>query len=123
MIGRILIPFGVAAWLIAGVSSDWLSYHGDASGQRFSSLAQINTTNVRRLAAAWTFQFVRLPVRSETTPLVRDGVMYITIGGEEAWALDASSGRPFWSFEYAPPVGAGGGAGRANWNRGFALSH
>ena len=118
-----LIPLGLAAWLIAGVSSDWLGYHGDASGQRYSPLAQINTTNTRRLAAAWAFQFVRLPVRSETTPLVRDGVMYITVGGEEAWALDAASGRPFWSFEYAPPAGGSGGVRRANWTRGFALSN
>ncbi len=109
---------------------DWLSYDRDNTGQRYSPLAQVNTTNVRRLGAAWAFQMTRLPSRSEATPLVRDGIMYLTVGGEEAYALDARTGRPIWSFEYAPPTGEttpeqrGGGepVRRTNWNRGFAIS-
>jgi alcohol dehydrogenase (cytochrome c) len=120
----VIIIFVVVGLAIAGVSPDWLGYHGDETGRRFSPLAQVNTANVRRLAAAWTFQFVRAPVRSEATPLVRDGIMYITVGGEEAWALDARTGRPFWSFEYATPsAGSGAGTRRTNWNRGLALSN
>lgn len=107
--------------------ADWLSYDRDNTGQRHSPLAQITTGNVRRLAAAWAFQFSRLPLRSETTPLVRKGILYLTVGGEEAWALDARTGRPFWSFEYAPPAAPRAGPSgetprRTNWNRGFALA-
>ena len=121
---RAVVPLLLSGFLVAGVSPDWLGYHGDDSGRRFSPLAQVNTSNVRRLAAAWLFQLVRLPSRSEATPLVRDGVMYITVGGAEAWALDARTGRPFWSFEYAPPSsGSAERAHRTNWNRGFALSN
>src|SRR5262245_12221440 len=105
---------------------DWLSYDRDNTGQRYSPLAQITPANVRRLAVAWAFQFPRIPTRSEATPIVRDGIMYITVGGEEAHALDARTGRVIWSFEYAPPAppqdGAPGGiARRTNWNRGFGI--
>jgi alcohol dehydrogenase (cytochrome c) len=114
--------------------ANWLSYDGDNTGQRFSKLHQITSRNVSRLAAEWAFQLVKLPSRTEATPLVRDGILYITAGGEEAFALDARTGRPIWSFEYLPPgEGAstgrtgppktpGEGGRRANWNRGFGLS-
>jgi len=102
---------------------NWLSHDRDTTGQRYSPLDQIRASNVEGLAAAWAFQTPRLPTRSETTPLVRDGILYLTVGGEEAHALDARTGRVIWSFEYAvPPAAAGGKAmRRTNWNRGFAL--
>src|SRR6185436_3932729 len=56
--------------------SQWLSYHGDYTGQRHSPLTQITPGNVRRLTAQWTFQTVIIPRRGyEGTPLVVDGVM------------------------------------------------
>ena len=58
---RALIPLLLSGFLVAGVSPDWLGYHGDDSGRRFSPLAQVNTSNVRHLAAAWLFQLPRLP--------------------------------------------------------------
>lgn len=114
--------------------ADWLSYDRDNTGQRFSPLDQITAANVNDLTAAWAFQLSKLPSRSEGTPLVRDGIMYITGGGEEAYALDARTGRTIWHFEYPPsldesarPSGGGAAAGPrgargTNWNRGFALS-
>jgi len=100
-------------------SADWLTYDRDNTSRRYSPLAEVDTQSVPRLQVSWAFQFVRLPTRTETTPLVRNGIMYLTVGGEEAYALDARTGRPLWNFNYAPPNPDGR---RTNWNRGFALS-
>jgi alcohol dehydrogenase (cytochrome c) len=98
---------------------DWPSYDGSDNGNRYSSLEQINTTNVKRLAPAWIFPVPGAP-RLEVTPVVVDGVMYIT-GANEAYALDATTGRQIWAFRTPRTHGllseAGGGA-----NRGGALS-
>ena len=98
---------------------DWLSYDGSPSGNRYSSLEQINAGNVNRLAAAWIFPVPGAP-RLEVTPIVADGVMYIT-GANEAYALDATTGRQIWSFRTPRTPGllseAAGGA-----NRGLAIS-
>jgi len=115
--------------------ADWLSYDRDNTGQRFGPLDQITAANIRDLTVTWAFQVSRLPARTEGTPLVRDGIMYITVGGEEAYALDARTGRAIWSFEYPPAKNGNAGSssggppqvpgriGRgANWNRGFAIS-
>lgn len=98
---------------------DWSSYDGDHNGNRYSSLEQINTGNIQKLAPAWVFPVAGAP-RLEVTPLVIEGVMYIT-GPNEAYALDAITGRQIWAFRTPRTPGllseAGGGA-----NRGVAVS-
>jgi len=98
---------------------DWPSYDGSDTGNRYSPLDQINTANVKRLAPAWIFPVPDAP-RLEVTPVVVDGVMYIT-GPNQAFALDAVSGRQIWAFRTPRTQGllseAGGGA-----NRGVAVS-
>ncbi|MGD0797447.1 MAG: PQQ-binding-like beta-propeller repeat protein [Acidobacteriaceae bacterium] len=98
---------------------DWTSYDGGYTGNRYSSLDQINSANVKHLAPAWIFPVPNAP-RLEVTPVVVDGVMYIT-GANEAYALDAVTGRQIWAFRTPRTPGvlseAGGGA-----NRGVALS-
>jgi len=98
---------------------DWTNYDGDYSGNRYSKLEQINTNNIQRLAPAWVFPVPGAP-RLEVTPVVIDGVMYIT-GPNEAYALDAINGRQIWAFRTPRTAGllseAGGGA-----NRGVAVS-
>ncbi len=98
---------------------DWPSYDGSNDGNRYSSLDQINSTTVNRLALAWMFPVPGAP-RLEVTPVVIDGVMYIT-GPNQAFALDAGTGRQIWSFRTPRTPGllseAGGGA-----NRGVAVS-
>ncbi len=127
---------GVASWLIAlalfaaGSSleaqplerrhrdpENWLSYDRDNTSRRYSPLAEINGDNIAELRVEWVYQFPRLPPRSEATPLVKDGYMYVTVGGEEGHALDARTGRPIWEFLYVPEDPEH----RNNWNRGFAL--
>ena len=82
--------------------SQWLTYSGDYAGRRYSALSQIATTNVRQLDMQWTFQSGRSgPL--ETTPLVVDGMMYVTGSNSEMWALDARSGRVLWRYRHRLP--------------------
>ncbi|HEY7389882.1 MAG TPA: PQQ-dependent dehydrogenase, methanol/ethanol family, partial [Bryobacteraceae bacterium] len=69
----------------------WLMFGGDYTSQRHSPLTQITAQNVDRLRPQWMFQsLVPAPGRGfETTPIVADGVMYITGNNNHAWALDA----------------------------------
>jgi alcohol dehydrogenase (cytochrome c) len=85
------------------VGENWTSYNGDYSGRRYSSLQQINTSNVARLAAAWVFH----PGNSqslEVTPIVVRGLMFIT-SANDVFALEARTGRELW--HYHRPVSSG----------------
>ncbi|HEY6213067.1 MAG TPA: PQQ-dependent dehydrogenase, methanol/ethanol family [Vicinamibacterales bacterium] len=100
----------------------WLSFHGDYTGQRHSPLTAITRENVGRLAAEWTFQTgtVTRGRGFEATPLAYDGVLYVTGSNDLAWALDARTGRPFWSYRRELPNDLTYGA-QAPVNRGFAM--
>ncbi|MFN7936690.1 MAG: PQQ-binding-like beta-propeller repeat protein [Bryobacteraceae bacterium] len=108
--------------------NDWLTYDRDNTGQRYSPLTQVTRANVSQLKAEWVFQITRLPTRSEATPLVRDGIMYFTVGGEEAYALDARTGRVLWNYLHKPAMSTESADPSqpprqgANWNRGMAIS-
>lgn len=78
---------------------NWLTYMGDYGGVRHRTLDQINTRNVKDLRLEWIFQ-TGVPGAFETVPLVVDGVMYITAGEANAFALDAKSGRQLWRYKY-----------------------
>src|SRR4051794_33686781 len=68
----------------------WLTFSGDYSGQRHSPLKQITPENAHTLSAQWAFQTGIIPRRGfEGTPLVMDGVLYVTGPFNNAWALDA----------------------------------
>jgi PQQ-dependent dehydrogenase (methanol/ethanol family) len=77
---------------------DWMSHGRTYSEQRFSPLTQIDTGNVRRLGLAWTFQLATNR-GVETTPIVVDGVMYVTSAWSLVYALDAKTGRPLWTYD------------------------
>src|SRR4051812_45043894 len=83
----------------------WLTFSGDYSGQRHSPLKQITPENAHTLSAQWAFQTGIIPRRGfEGTPLVMDGVLYVTGPFNNAWALDARTGRPFWRYERQLPA-------------------
>ena len=85
------------------VGENWSSYNGDYTGRRFSSLRQIDKSNVARLRAAWVFHPGNSQ-RLETTPVVIRGVMYAT-SANDVFALDARSGRMLW--HYSRPISSG----------------
>ncbi len=93
-------------------SGDWLTYNGDYSGKRYSPLRQIDRESVANLVPKWTYH-VKSARRLETTPLVFDGVMYIT-NTNEVDAIDASTGREIWVYRDEL-------AARQSVNRGVAL--
>ena len=77
---------------------NWLTYSGDYSGHRFSTLDQINVDNVKSLVAKWVYQ-TGATGKFETTPLVVDSILYGTAPDNRAFALDARTGRPIWLYQ------------------------
>lgn len=75
---------------------NWLTYAGDYGAQRHSPLKQITTANAGNVVAKWTYH-VEGAARVEATPLVVDGVMYVT-NSNEVHALDARTGRRIWRY-------------------------
>ena len=80
---------------------NWLSYSGTSFNQRYGELTQIAPANVRNLQLQWVWQ-ARSLEKFEATPLVVDGVMYTVEAPNNIVALDAATGRPFWTFNYTP---------------------
>jgi alcohol dehydrogenase (cytochrome c) len=81
---------------------NWLTYSGDYTSQRFSTLDQVTRANVSRLKVAWMYQIKALH-KVEASPLVFDGVMYISEPPSDVTALDLRTGRPIWSYRRAMP--------------------
>jgi alcohol dehydrogenase (cytochrome c) len=110
------IAFGAIATPEPGA---WPTYHGQLSGNRFSPLDQINRGNVERLAPAWMFTLRGAPRDLQTTPVVAGGVMYVT-SVNEAYALDARTGRSLWHYSRPRTRGLAGDAA-SGINRGAAI--
>ena len=85
------------------IAENWLSYNGDYTGRRYSILHEVSTSNVAQLRAQWVFH---APNSSslEVTPVVVDGIMFVT-AANDAYALDAQSGRTLW--HYSRPITEG----------------
>jgi len=125
----LLVFCGVAFTLTAQISYErivaadseagaWLTYSGDYAGHRYSVLKRIDRGNVARLRSAWIYQTNDLNP-FEATPIVADGVMYISEPPSNAAALDLRTGRPIWIFRRALPSDVGVCCGQVN--RGVAV--
>ncbi len=97
---------------------NWLTYSGNFQSHRFSALRQINAANVGRLKPAWAYQIGERH-NFETTPLVVDGVMYLTEPPSHVTALDTRTGRPLWKHRRTIPEDARVCCGQVN--RGVAI--
>ncbi|MCM3878914.1 MAG: PQQ-dependent dehydrogenase, methanol/ethanol family [Vicinamibacterales bacterium] len=97
---------------------NWMTYGGDYFSNRYSGLTQITPANVKSLNLAWAYQS---PTTGswQATPLVVDGIMYLTQRPNDVVALDAVTGRVFWMYRYtnANEIGVCCGAN----NRGLAI--
>jgi alcohol dehydrogenase (cytochrome c) len=94
--------------LLKPPADTWPGYHGDYSGRRHSNLTQITPENVDKLALSWAFQ-TNQNNAIKCTPLLVDGVLYITVP-DNVWAVDARSGHLLWHYTYPP-------------NKGFHIGH
>ena len=119
---------GIGAAALAGSllcsavwAQEWRYYGGDQGGSRYSPLDQINRANAGKLKVAWEWKTGEKPLEAfrtrpgnfEATPLMIDGVLYLSTPYNRVVALDAASGRELWSYDphaYAdgqPPNGTG----------------
>ena len=101
----------------------WPTFNGDYSGQRYSTLTQIAPTNVDQLTQQWVFKISDIGAQRgapvpviKCTPLLVDGVLYITIP-DHVWAIDARTGSPLWRYDWVDHGGhLVGQRGVALWN-------
>ena len=82
---------------------DWLSYSGGYQSERFSPLAQINPVNVSQLKVMWAYQMQAAGIAGaglqEPTPLLANGIMYLTEAPSSVTALDARTGNLLWHWK------------------------
>jgi len=126
---RFILVICAAATLEAQVTFDrllnaakepqnWLTYSGSTMSQRYSTLSQITPGNVKNLELQWIYQSRSLE-KYEATSLVVDGVLYTVQAPNDIVAIDAVTGRVFWTYSYTPDKDARPCCGRVN--RGLAI--
>ena len=100
---------------------NWLSYYGTYESWRYSELDEINRSNITQLTPVWAFETGMAEGGMQSTPLVVDGVMYVTSALNKIFALDAATGERLWTYAYnfadkgaIPPL-------YGTWNRGVAI--
>jgi quinoprotein glucose dehydrogenase len=129
----VLATLGAAAWTMAGTAQkgnqDWPAYSGDKGATKYSTLDQINADNVKNLRIAWKVSAVPDELKAvyanaqggtnyNHTPLMIDGLLYMSSGVGVVTALDPGTGKVVW-FDKMPP-GANGQPGRAGSTRSLA---
>jgi quinohemoprotein ethanol dehydrogenase len=97
---------GAAVRANTATSRDWPSHGLDYAETRFSRLKQVDAGNVKQLGLAWSYD-LESTRGVEATPLVVDGIMYVTASWSIVHAVDVRSGKRLWSFD--PQVDRGGG--------------
>ena len=106
------------------VGKDWVTNGGNLTNQRFSTLRQIDTTNVKQLKGAWMTRLKGSGLggkySAEATPLVKDGIMYMVTGNDDVFALNAKTGEIMW--EHRSGIGQTISTVCCGWlNRGLAM--
>jgi len=106
------------------IGKDWVTNGGNMTNQRYSTLKQIDTTNVKQLKGAWMTRLKGSGLGGkyshEATPLIKDGIMYISTGNDDVFALDAKTGQILW--EHWSQIGQTISTICCGWlNRGLAM--
>ena len=97
----------VAAQQQSSSQVEWLYYGGDQGGTKYSALADIRPDNLQRLQVAWQWKHWETPLKeydtvpgfNESTPLMIDGVLYVTTPYNSIAAVDAETGKERWRFD------------------------
>ena len=116
---------GLTAAVAAQQNTNWTTFSGDYSGQRHSGLTQITPANVSKLTPQWLFQtdVPGFPGRGlENSPLIVDGVAYVTGNNNQAFAIDTRTGRPIWKYTRTLPANFSASVCCGPVNRGFATA-
>jgi glucose dehydrogenase len=108
---RVVVLVVIAVSLGAAVAPskqvEWLYYGGDPGGMKYSSLTDVDASNVQRLRVAWQWKHWETPLEQyktspgffESTPLMIDGVLYVTTPYNSIAAVDAETGKELWRFD------------------------
>jgi len=115
-----LVDVAPSQLLTTPVDHNWLSYNGDYTGRRYSALREISRANVSQLRAQWVFHAPNSN-HLEVTPVVVDGMMFAT-SANDAYALDAQTGRAVWHYSRPITEGLIDDASQHH-NRGVAVWH
>ena len=104
----------VNSTLTLPLGKSWPTYNGDYSGRRYSELKQINASNVSSLSFAWIWRSdynertaggpTLETLTLKATPLMVNGILYFS-EPDNAWAVDARTGRQLWHYQYPPNQG------------------
>jgi quinohemoprotein ethanol dehydrogenase len=104
---QMAVPAGAAdpeidRHLRSPVGKDWITNGGNLSNQRYSTLKQIDTSNVKQLKGAWMTRLKSSGLGGkysfEASPLVKDGIMYVVTGNDDVFALNAKTGEILWEY-------------------------
>src|SRR5579862_8593466 len=96
-------------------SQEWPQATGNLGNTRYSTLSQINKDTIKNLSGAWVSEKFDDAGMSRVTPVVKDGVMFVT-GGAKVYAYDATTGKTLWKYQtVSAPAGV---VGRGNQNNG-----
>src|SRR5438105_12547544 len=106
------------------IGKDWVTNGGNLTNQRYSTLKQIDASNVMQLKGAWMTRLKGSGLGGkysfEATPLIKDGIMYISTGNDDVFALDAKTGQILW--EHWSGIGQTISTVCCGWlNRGLAM--
>ena len=107
----------------APTTVNWPLHNLDLAGTRFSTLDQINRSNVKSLTPRWLFQHGVIDgVSNQTTPVIVDGTMYVTDSRGSVYAVDAADGRLLWTYDMTSLIGGGAREGYVFRNRGVCYA-
>jgi quinoprotein glucose dehydrogenase len=130
----LVAAIGLGLWTVAGGAADanvdWPAYAGDKASTKYSPLDQINRTNIKGLAIAWRrsgvpeelrsiYPDAQAPANYQHTPLVVNGLLYMSTGVGVVTALDPATGKTIWN-DTLPPRPDGQGPTRGGATRGLA---
>ena len=99
--GALFLLTGAQAAEPGATGQNWPSYGGTPLAWRYSGLDQINASNVKSLVPVWVFQTGDYSDGLQATPIVIDGVMYVSTASSWVIALDAATGKQIWEYRYA----------------------